>query len=396
MPTVVISLPINLISFNHQPHIQIMVEAEHQLEHFQNGTYLLWATLALTRLNHKLPPNSQALDLFLNHDDQWALRLRNTFGAVVRGFADPNETEVWDALDPDHASVVVSELLRTASNYYQDLDGEFTFLRTFFKAFHSRIQAARVRHAAETFGALGMACAIADQVSKLLKSRLSEVFITINTMQESLERDEFEADLVVYARDEAVVLSTNIELFIREQTGILSHSLGSTDIDVDIFVEVIQGALRTHILAALDVLLRSLGAFAGFGILATSPRTRQNLRIFYRNIARFFSYASPLLSNFWPSENDLEEGAFEEYSLGDLEDVLVGPDSVDNDEVSVFVSHDPATDCVVCYDAYNTLRKLSCAHEYCEECLKAQLTTHHACRYRCASCRAEFFFNPKN
>ncbi|KAH7088753.1 hypothetical protein FB567DRAFT_522225 [Paraphoma chrysanthemicola] len=368
-----------------------MAEAQHQLEHFKDGTCLLWVTLALARLNHMLPPDSQALDLFLNHNDAWALRLRNALDAVVRGFTDPNETEFWDALGPDHASVLVSELLRTALNYYQDLDEEFTFLRSNFKAFHNRIQAARVQHATDTFGALGMACTIAGQVSKLLKPRMSKVFITINTMRENLGQEEFEADLAVYARDEAVVLPTNIELFIREQTGLLSRSLGSTAIDVDIFVKVIQAALRTHILAALDVLLRSLGAFASNGILATSLRTRQNLQIFYRNIARFFSHASPLLSDFWPSENDHEEDAFEEYSLDDLEDVLIGPDSVDIDELSISVSHDPATDCAVCFDAYSTLPKLACAHEYCEECLNTQLGTHHACRYRCGSCRAEFF-----
>jgi hypothetical protein len=333
----------------HQSRFTELTGEQTRTERFLDGTCLLWATLALARLDHKLPSDAQALDLIINHNERWALRLRNALEAVARRFADPNEADVWDTLYPSHASELVSELLRTATNYYQELDTEFIFLHAIFKAFHIKICAARVQHAGETFGALGMACAIADQISKLINSRILEIFITINTMRENLTDDRFEAELAIYSQEEVDALSGMVELYVREQTEVLSRGPGFQAIDTNLFVEVVQEPLRTHIRAAFDVLLRALGVFTGNAVSPKSARARQHLRIFYHKIAQFFSYALPLLSDFWTATHNADEDIYEEYTLDNLQNVLPGPEDVEIDQVSVAVSTYPATTCIVCF-----------------------------------------------
>lgn len=358
-------------------------------EHFLDGTCLLWATLALARLDHKLSSDVQALDLIINHDDRWGFLARHAFEAGR--FLDPDEADEWDTPYPSHASELVSERLWFATIYYEELDTEFIFLHAILKAFHIKICTARVQHAGETFGALGMAGAIADQISKLINSRMLEIFVTINTMRENLTHYQFEAALAIYSQEQVDALSGMIELYVHEQTEVLSRGLGCQDIDANLFVELVQEPLRIYIRADFDVLLRAMGLVNGNAVSPQSARARQHLRTFYDQIAQFFSYASPLLSDFWPVIHDAVEDEYEEYTEEDLQDVLPGPEDVEIGQVSVAVPTDPGTICSICFDSDTAMRKLACAHLYCEECLKTQLTTYHASRYRCGSCRAEFF-----
>ncbi|KAF2822304.1 hypothetical protein CC86DRAFT_256963, partial [Ophiobolus disseminans] len=44
--------------------------------------------------------------------------------------------------------------------------------------------------------------------------------------------------------------------------------------------------------------------------------------------------------------------------------------------------------CGICGEEPWLMRKLwACGHEFCAECLGAQLDTQHECRYRCPLCR---------
>jgi hypothetical protein len=360
-------------------------------EHFLDGTCLLWATLALARLNQKLPSDAEVLDLCVSRNDTFAYQLRICFDAIARRFTDLNETNVWTSVDPNYASELVSELLQTGTGYYQELDTEFIFLHAIFETFHTKVHAARVQHAGETFGASGMASAIADQISTLINSRMLDIFITINAMRENLTDDRFEAALAIYSQEQVDALSGLIELYVHAQTEVLSRGLGCQDVDANLFVELVQEPLRIHIRADFDVLLRAMGLVNGNAVSPQSTRAQQHFRTFYHQIADFFSYASPLLSDFWPAMHYGDEDDYEEYTEEDLQDVLPGPEDVELGQVSVAVPTDPGTTCSICFDSDTTMRKLACAHVYCGECLKTQLTTYHASRYRCGSCRAEFF-----
>jgi hypothetical protein len=328
-------------------------------EHFLDGTCLLWATLALARLDHKLSSDVQAPDLIINHDERFGFWARHAFEAVARRFSDPNEADVWDTLYPSDASELVSMLLWAATIYYEELDTEFIFLHAIFKAFHIKICAARVQHAGETFGALGMAGAIADQISKLINSRMLEIFVTINTMRENLTHYQFEAALAIYSQEQVDALSGMIELYVHEQTEVLSRGLGCQDIDANLFVELVQEPLRIYIRADFDVLLRAMGLVNGNAVSPHSARARQHLRTFYDQIAQFFSYASPLLSDFWPVIHDAVEDEYEEYTEEDLQDVLPGPEDVEIGQLSVAVPTDPGTICSICFDSDTTMRKLA-------------------------------------
>jgi hypothetical protein len=138
----------------------------------------------------------------------------------------------------------------------------------------------------------------------------------------------------------------------------------------------------------------------------------------YVELAEFFSPQSTLLDADW-DRIDMVAGAIryideeiepydenipiiepgdtrymdEDLELDDLEDVLMGPEHASIDDVSIAFEyeHDQSS-CALCGDDDVPMRKLEgCGHELCEECLRTQLNTNHACRYKCAFCRNEFF-----
>ena len=366
---------------------------------FADGTCLLWAVLALARLDEKIPSEDEALYLSVNHRDGRALRLRNKLFAIVEAFADPMSLRVWDSLYEDHANSLISELLRAATNYYQELNPEFLLLHRIIKAFNTKIQSERVQHPAEAFGAIGMVYTIANQMSRLLAPKMSEILITLNAISENITTDQIASELTNYAEEQAGAVSQIIEQFVRDQTELMTAN--HLDVNADMFVQVLQGPLRECLHAAFNTLFRNLAPWPGMIIDQVDRVTRMDLNVFYRNIADFFSYASPLLSQFWIPESDSDDASLDEEDLGwyweqyepnHLIDVLDGPENVHVDQVSVVITTNPELNCTICFDSQLMMRALkACGHAYCEDCLNGQLHTYHASRYKCASCRQSFF-----
>lgn len=82
-----------------------------------------------------------------------------------------------------------------------------------------------------------------------------------------------------------------------------------------------------------------------------------------------------------------------EYELNtNLQDVLLGPEHAELDDVSDPAPAKEDCGCVLCGDAEVEMRTVKvCRHEFCAECLETQLNTEHECRYKCSLCKAEFF-----
>jgi hypothetical protein len=82
-------------------------------------------------------------------------------------------------------------------------------------------------------------------------------------MRENLTHYQFEAALAIYSQEQVDALSGMIELYVHEQTEVLSRGLGCQDIDANLFVELVQEPLRIYIRADFDVLLRAMGLVNG-------------------------------------------------------------------------------------------------------------------------------------
>jgi late competence protein required for DNA uptake (superfamily II DNA/RNA helicase) len=122
----------------------------------------------------------------------------------------------------------------------------------------------------------------------------------------------------------------------------------------------------------------------------------RKLKLFYRNAAKFLSYATPLVGKYWlDDEFSDEEGCewyWQEFEPVQIDDILTCLDTANIEQVSVFLANTSDATCVICLDLHPTMRKtIACGHLYCEECLAEQLATNRASRYKCAACRAKFF-----
>jgi len=363
-----------------------------------DGRCLLWAALALARLDDKLPSRD---DVASNPNNGFARRLRDTIDNMTRAFIDPGSEAMsgWAALDPEFARFCVSELLRTATNYYQHLDDEFLQLHAIFRAFSVKMTSMDFDHPVEGFSTFGMVSAIAGQMSQLIAPKMAETFITVNTMSENMTDEQLEPAISCYAFEQAGVMSRVIGSFIRVEFARMMP--GSLSTHADAMVRVVEDALEGQVHTALKYLLWCLNPRAGGTIDPEDEVTKLDLQVFYRHVAEFFSYASPLFSHRWVSpdddsmynsESDLDdEPRWQEYELVDLVDVLEGPENLSVDEVSVVVPGYIEASCIICHDCYRSMRRVNvCRHMYCEACLDGQLHTYHASRYKCAACRADF------
>jgi NADH pyrophosphatase NudC (nudix superfamily) len=97
-------------------------------------------------------------------------------------------------------------------------------------------------------------------------------------------------------------------------------------------------------------------------------------------VANFESYEDD--DWFW-QELELETG---------FQDVLKGPERAELEDVCDLVPVRQNSACGICGEADWVMREIRvCGHEFCADCLGAQLETQHECRYKCSLCRAESF-----
>ncbi|KAH4118840.1 hypothetical protein HBH70_158030 [Parastagonospora nodorum] len=364
------------------------------------GLCAMWAVIVVARLDAKLPSWDQAAELEANRDGRWASWARSAFEDFALTFSDYQPDVGWTVVPTSVANSLLGELVRTASNYYQDSDREFMQLCTMLREFHRKLHI----HRAVSLGsfAYSMQESIHDLVRQLLDPSVSEIIITVNTMTANMSANDLSPAVDEYVQAQASILTNNIEVFVRQQTSLILR--GETDLCSDGIVDAIRAPLRDHVREALNRLMAGFQSISSKEIDMGDFEARFMLSVFFRDVARFFSYASPLLRHYWEpdfhsSDADDSDGIiiddgdrvwyWQEHELSELEDVLTGPENVDIDRVSIPVTVLQPFDCSICLDQHTEIRQLNaCSHAFCGECLSSQLQTHHPGRYTCASCRA--------
>jgi hypothetical protein len=92
------------------------------------------------------------------------------------------------------------------------------------------------------------------------------------------------------------------------------------------------------------------------------------------------------------SDGDESDDGWQEYELGLLSPVPPGPDpsQVAVRSISYAVLLEEGMSCAICMSAHNPMVELKvCKHVFGEECLRAQFNSTMTSRYKCAICRAD-------
>ncbi|KAJ4368454.1 hypothetical protein N0V83_006811 [Neocucurbitaria cava] len=380
-----------------------------------NPTCVLWAVVALARLEEKLPSNSVAFQLFSEQEAPQLFRFRDAVEETIRTFSDESMTNVWCNLYQQRMDEIMNKLKRTATDYIQhpssglDPDNEICYLVSIFEAFHRKIRDEVPLGADDAFSGAGATNAVALQLSTLVGRTLHDIIGNLSVMLFEEAPDHL---VNLYLEEHTTLMCQAIENYIRAQADLKVHANYDANGNIgEMFVRLIRAPLREQIDNCFEALSSRLD-FA-FGIVnAEDDDAKAEIANFIREVAQFFSYASPLLSDFWiqdgDSDNDSdgtdyhadhqfdryteEDWHWQEAILDELEDVLSGPENVTLDQVSSVAMTTDESSCDICGDTESTMRQLNaCSHQICQQCLTTQLSTSHASRYKCAFCRAEFF-----
>jgi hypothetical protein len=297
---------------------------------------------------------------------------------------------------------------------------ELEYLLEILIAFYIHVHRQEDRDYTEAYGALGMLNAAAIEMTSVLGSEITDAFDVFNNISaESVPRDIIDDCM----KEQIDILCAAIEQFVREQlgtSGVYNSASEARDIVGQSFVHLIHDPLRQHVESAFKMLINDLAFCNSYAVDKNQADNKARVAVFYRQVGRFFSYSSPLLSAFFipdVSDNEDEVDEYEdyqehvpehvanhdfdqyddfdwhtrEYELFDVQDVLRGPEHAELDSVSVVLSSADSS-CPLCANAGAEMQKLNvCNHELCATCLDLQLNIKHECRYRCAVCRAGFF-----
>jgi hypothetical protein len=387
----------------------------------------MWAVLALAGLD-KLAPSEYGNSL---HSP--AFRYRQSLHTVCRQFSHPESTDVWDSIYFTFRNHMVSTLLQCCNEYYQSISApeaavvEPAYLCYMFDAFHATcpLQTSSGERVPNTFSAQGM-IELKKLIRELTEGHVNEMLHARNTIIKD-SPGEIESLMKLYDVYSDIVCAA-LGRYIKAKTDVKSlRNMSSPDSVGEAIFRHTQPALYDHIKHALLRLITRLDFSGNYIIDLASESTEENLDKFFHELAQFFSYESPLLSEFWPADYNTEHDMYDEhdedeeeeeeeeeevpehivnhdfeqyqdddwyarqYELVEVQDVLVGPNHAALDDVSIAV---PTTEqaCGICCDSGSSLRKIKvCVHMFCKECLSAQLEAQHECRYKCSACRAEFF-----
>jgi hypothetical protein len=388
---------------------------------FDNPSAILWAVMALARLHEKLPTHNDALGLSQQGIPS-ALRLRNALDEMITAFCDDRMEATWSTLSVEQAFPLISELRDTGSDYYYYLlsdeyaDHEFNYLFDVLWAFDHTIAKEEARDYGDAYGALGTVCAVAIRLADVIGSIIKGMFRPLNALA-ATEGSSREA-INDYAEEILDHMCVAVEQFIRDQADLKTTQNHDTDGSIgESFARITRVPLRQHIDVSFRLLLEDLGFRSGHTVDEDSTETKARVALFLRQVARFFSYASPLLSEFFvPNDEDLDgdddgnepppehianhdfanyddtDWHWNEVYPFDGQDELRGPETVAPDDVSVIATVPKDKSCALCGGEEIEMRRIKiCSHELCAACLTKQLNAQHECRYKCAFCRGSLF-----
>lgn len=141
--------------------------------------------------------------------------------------------------------------------------------------------------------AYSMRESVHDLVWQLLVPSMSEIVITSNTMAADVSADDLSPAVVEYIQTQGAILTEIIEVFVRQQTSRVLW--GETDLCSDGFIDAIRASLRGRVREALNCFVTGSLSNASREIKMQYVGTQVMLSVFFRDVARFFSYVNPLL-----------------------------------------------------------------------------------------------------
>ncbi|RAR14065.1 hypothetical protein DDE83_002634 [Stemphylium lycopersici] len=278
----------------------------------------------------------------------------------------------------------MTNLHQTAINYLDhtensiETDREIAHLVQIFHHFYRRITLGRLDHE-EPFGSFGMLAAVSVHMNIITANEVSGTITTYMTLAAiQASEDHIES----YFEERLSVICATIERFVREKKDL--EDLSDYDPEGrtgDNFVQMIRDPLRQHVGCLLEELLLNVSPSHNDAV-DLDVHLESRLLEFYGGIAKFFSYASPLLSYYFiPDIEDNEEGDEDldvpeyitnhdfsnyedddwfsrEYVLFEVQDVVHGPSHAELNDVSILTATSIDCQCFICGEDGAEMRKL--------------------------------------
>ncbi|KAH7068092.1 hypothetical protein BKA63DRAFT_570214 [Paraphoma chrysanthemicola] len=333
-----------------------------------DGSFIIWATLALARL-----------DKFAPSDENEALTVpsfvyRECLNAVRRAFAAEDSYDIWSSIYRERRNEMLARLKEKALAYYQssaestdhasgndanaDLD-EFLYVYSIFVAFHKKLLESPPTSTDDTYGALGMKNSVYLLFQQLLQPTLTGFFTALNNVINARPPN---LDTLIHGCTWSYfdLIHNRIDEFLCDQAKLIAH--GNYDPDNRFGYNLACGAysaVHDCLYLAVEDLVVALDVRNGSLIDLDSPATEVRTKNFLLQLASVFTYESELVSyNDYDEEDDDDDMLqgyipthiathnFSQYSDEDwfarefelnpnLQDVLRGPEKVSVEEVLV-------------------------------------------------------------
>jgi hypothetical protein len=382
---------------------------------FENGTCVMWAVLALAGLDELAPPD------YTTSNGIFGPPYRESLDALCSRFVCP-----WNALALSERNFKVDRLSFFFQRYYTTSSPigpqiQAEYFLDLFTIFHNTRGSRLVEDTSHPVGAEHMLGALTWLMRCLTADLMRDMLRTMNSIfQEFPDESHADEELFLQVLNYTSAACLAIEHYIQVKTGRCEGDESGEQTRGLVISEYIRQALHDHIYQAIQELV---GGYSPRKFAFEDASTELALATCFRKMATFFSYTTPLLEQFRLTNDDsdgddsdelfdsvkeyyvpehIDNHDFEryedndwyagEYQLVDVQDVLLGPEHVTLDEVSIAVAAGGQSACDICGDSSSPMRKIRvCIHTFCEECLGSQLGVEHECRYKCPCCRAEFF-----
>jgi hypothetical protein len=351
---------------------QTMTSHRTQMSFLDEPCKVLWVVIALTCLVDKLETTNGNME---EHRE-----LCDALTSV--------STTVLDMEIPVDDSRLV-RLFRAGMNYYRGSDVEFLHLYLILEAFHHELQNSNAHASIARLTFLDMQHQMQTTIKQLLGPSMEEFLREANTMYETMTAQNIAEGIAALIHASASTMCNFIDLHVQEKTASVFLAVS------DNCMHLLSQTMRRSMLEIINVCLRTVVSYRepGVGMVynCSIEFTQNRVDHFYRNVSEFFPHKFPLLDRDYVDYLSEIEGNFERMDEVNDELALVGPASVDVEQVGITVANTSGKVCTICFEALPTMRKVKvCCHEYCEECLNGQLQSRHASRYKCATCRTPF------
>ncbi|CBX94086.1 hypothetical protein IAQ61_003957 [Plenodomus lingam] len=423
-----------------------------------NGLCCIWATLALARLD-------QAGDIAPG----FGLQFRTTLHYLYERVGNYSNLHHWDDVPLTNAH---RELLKDSAmalvnhpSASQRQKQEFAYLWAIVDQFMEKLSLQTIHYPSGPLGDYPFGTQLVVKLRNLTGDIISQFLTEVDVQMDQLD-EVGELQTVTTIRQEigayAAWIQTDLEDYIHKQTSL--KVLGDNDPDGltgDSFISLMRAGEEENSSTSLLTCIRMALIKITDGVFSVRRRDIRSREVildslcwtFYRGVAEYFSFYSPLLNRhhevpsalidsvplfddrfplpgslfggeFYDGEfededdmdvddhdeddqddededdqddddEDDEDGQFPEYEPDEYgNDILTGPENVQVTDVSQRCLFPRDQTCAICGEAQNQIRTINiCGHEVCANCLQQQLDSAYNSRYRCAFCRAEFFTN---